>query len=43
MPPAFDTAATTSRQWLKATMGNSMPSMSVMRVLTGASSVSRSS
>src|SRR5258708_5680739 len=25
MPPAFDTAATTSRQWLKARIGNSMP------------------
>src|SRR4051812_11037278 len=24
-PPAFDTAATTSRQWLKARIGNSMP------------------
>src|SRR5881398_1230951 len=24
-PPAFDTAATTSRQWLKARIGNSIP------------------
>jgi hypothetical protein len=26
MPPALDTAAATSRQWVKAKMGNSMPS-----------------
>src|SRR5688572_30627402 len=26
-PPARDTAATTSRQWLNAKMGNSMPSI----------------
>ncbi len=26
MPPALVTAATTSRQWVKAKMGNSMPS-----------------
>src|SRR6266446_5736907 len=31
-PPARLTAATTSRQWLKAKMGNSMPSRSQMRV-----------
>src|SRR5579859_2003843 len=31
-PPALVTAATTSRQWLKATSGNSMPSMSQIGV-----------
>ena len=31
MPPALVTAATTSRQWLKAKIGNSMPNISVRR------------
>src|SRR5687767_7568382 len=35
MPPALLTAATTSRQWLNAKMGNSMPSMSQTRVRMG--------
>ena len=36
IPPAFDTAATTSRQWLKARIGTSMPNISVMAVrMTG--------
>ncbi len=34
MPPALDTAATTSRQWVKAKMGNSMPSRSQISVCT---------
>ncbi len=33
-PPALVTAATTSRQWLNARMGNSTPSMSVTLVFT---------
>ena len=32
MPPALLTAATTSRQWLKAKIGNSMPKRSQMGV-----------
>jgi len=43
-PPARLTAATTSRQWLKASSGNSIPSMSqigdFMVVLTPCGSVS---
>ena len=31
-PPAFETATTTSRQWVKAKIGNSMPSSSQMGV-----------
>ena len=31
MPPALVTAATTSRQWLKAKIGNSIPNISVRR------------
>jgi hypothetical protein len=34
-PPAFVTAATTSRQWLNAKMGNSMPSDSESCVFMG--------
>ena len=32
MPPAFDTAATTSRQWVNARIGTSMPNISVIAV-----------
>lgn len=35
MPPARLTAATTSRQWLKAKIGSSIPNMSVTRVRMG--------
>src|SRR2546422_4815350 len=35
-PPARLTAVTTSRQWLKAKIGNSMPKVSQMRVRTRA-------
>src|SRR5207244_9580229 len=35
-PPARLTAATTSRQWLKAKIGNSMPKRTQMRVFTSA-------
>src|SRR5438094_2724112 len=35
-PPALLTAATTSRQWLKAKIGNSMPKVSQRRVRTSA-------
>ena len=38
MPPALLTAATTSRQWLKAKIGNSMPSRSQIAVLIASSS-----
>src|SRR5438552_2592874 len=38
MPPARLTAATTSRQWLKAKIGRSMPNMSQTRVRTFLSS-----
>src|SRR6476646_10018430 len=31
-PPAFDTATTTSRQWVKAKMGNSIPRSSQIGV-----------
>src|SRR5207253_2235901 len=41
-PPALVTAATTSRQWLNATMGNSMPSMSATGVFIAPVSRSRS-
>src|SRR4051812_47661108 len=34
MPPALDTAATTSRQWVKARMGNSIPRSSQTRLFT---------
>jgi hypothetical protein len=34
-PPARETAATTSRQWLKAKIGNSIPSVSQMSVRIG--------
>ena len=31
MPPALDTAATTSRQWVKAKIGNSIPTVGEFR------------
>src|SRR5215207_4415782 len=37
MPPACDTAATTSRQWLKARIGTSMPNISVIWVFMSCS------
>ena len=37
-PPALDTAATTSRQWVKAKMGNSMPRRSQSSLCTGETS-----
>src|SRR5436190_24396836 len=40
-PPAFDTATTTSRQWVKAKMGNSMPRSSQMGVRIGGGSFQR--
>ncbi len=40
-PPALETATTTSRQWVKAKIGNSMPSSSQMgvRMVGGSSSL----
>src|SRR5580693_8398401 len=35
MPPAFETAAATSRQWVKAKMGNSIPRLSQSSLCTG--------
>ena len=38
IPPAFETATTTSRQWVKARIGTSIPNISVMAVFIEPSS-----
>ena len=38
MPPVLDTAAATSRQWVKAKMGNSIPRLSQSSLCTGETS-----
>ena len=43
MPPALVTAATTSRQWVKARIGTSMPNISVMAVFMAGVSLERGS